>query len=83
LDLPLHVEFDAGFRFVGSIANQKVPAYSELDMRWAWRPNPKLEFSVVGQNLLHDRHTEFGSPNNRKEIERSVYGKVVWHLSHQ
>jgi iron complex outermembrane receptor protein len=83
LDLPRHVEFDAGLRFVGSIANQKVPAYSELDVRWGWRPTPKLEFSVVGQNLLHDRHTEFGSPNNRKEIERSVYGKVVWHLSHQ
>ena len=78
VDLPRHIEFDAAFRFVGSIANQTVPAYSELDVRWGWRPNPRLEFSVVGQNLLHDRHAEFGSPNTRKEIERSVYGKVTW-----
>jgi iron complex outermembrane receptor protein len=83
LDLPHHVEFDAAFRFVGSIANQTVPAYSELDVRWAWRPNPRLEFSVVGQNLLHDRHAEFGAPSNRREIERSVYGKVLWRLQKQ
>ncbi len=81
VDLPHDVEFDAAFRFVGSIANQTLPAYSELDVRWAWRPNPRLEFSIVGQNLLHDRHAEFGSPNSRKEIERSVYGKVLWRLS--
>jgi len=78
VDLPRHIEFDAAFRFVGSIANQTVPAYSELDVRWAWRPNPRLEVSVVGQNLLHDRHAEFGSPNTRQEIERSVFGKVTW-----
>jgi iron complex outermembrane receptor protein len=81
VDFPRHVEFDAAFRFVGSIANQTVPAYSELDLRWAWRPNSRLEFSIVGQNLLHDRHVEFGRPNARREIERSVYGKVLWHLS--
>jgi len=81
VDLTRHIEFDAAFRFVGGIANQKVPAYGELDLRWAWRPGPRLEFSIVGQNLLHDRHAEFGSPNNRKEIERSVYGKVLWRLS--
>ncbi len=78
VDLPRHVEFDAAFRSVAGIANQAVPAYSELDMRLAWQPNPRLEFSIVGQNLLHDRHAEFGSPNTRKEIERSVYGKVTW-----
>jgi iron complex outermembrane receptor protein len=81
VDFPRHVEFDAAFRFVGSIANQTLPAYNELDMRWSWQPNPRLEFSIVGQNLLHDRHAEFGSPNARREIERSVYGKVLWQLS--
>jgi iron complex outermembrane receptor protein len=81
VDFPRHVEFDAAFRFVASIANQTVPAYSELDLRWAWRPNPRLEFSIVGQNLLHGQHAEFGSPNARREIERSVYGKVLWRLS--
>jgi iron complex outermembrane recepter protein len=78
LDLPRHFEFDSTFRFVSLIANQRVPAYGELDLRLAWQPNPSLEFSLVGQNLLHNRHIEFGSPNARQAIERSVYGKVVW-----
>jgi len=47
-------------------------------VRLAWRPSPKLEFSIVGQNLLHDHHAEFGAAAARQEIERGVYGKVLW-----
>ena len=83
LDLPRHFEFDSTFRYVSRIANQRVPAYGELDQRLAWQPNPSLEFSLVGQNLLHNRHVEFGSPNARREIERSIYGKVIWRFSKQ
>jgi len=78
LDLPGHLEFDATFRFVTHIANQRVPEYGELDARLAWRPVPKLEISIVGQNLLHEQHAEFGAPTTRQEIERGVYGKVAW-----
>jgi iron complex outermembrane receptor protein len=60
------------------LTNQGVPAYGELDLRLAWEPIPRLEFSVVGQNLLHDHHAEFRALNARQEIERSVYGKVSW-----
>jgi hypothetical protein len=38
----------------------------------------QLQLALVGQNLLHDRHIEFGSPATRGEIERSVYGKATW-----
>ena len=78
LDLPGHFALDGGFRYVTHIANQNVPAYAELDMRLAWMPMHNLEISVVGQNLLHDRHAEFGALASRQEIERSVYGKVSW-----
>jgi iron complex outermembrane receptor protein len=81
VDFSRHMELDASFRFVASISNQSVPAYSELDMRWAWQPNPRWEFSIVGQNLLHAQHVEFGSPNARRAIQRGVYGKVSWLLS--
>jgi iron complex outermembrane recepter protein len=77
-DLPWRFELDATFRHVSSIANQNVPAYSELDLRLAWRATSTLEFSVIGQNLLNDHHGEFGSTASRQEIERSVYGKVTW-----
>ena len=80
LDLPRHFEFDTAFRYVTRIANQSVPAYTELDVRLGWQLSPKLEFSIVGQSLLHNHHAEFGDPTARQEIERSVYGKIVWRI---
>ncbi|PYV34629.1 MAG: TonB-dependent receptor [Acidobacteria bacterium] len=80
LDLPRHFEFDTAFRYVTRIANQSVPAYTELDVRLGWQLSPKLEFSIVGQSLLHNHHAEFGDPTVRQEIERSVYGKIVWRI---
>jgi len=78
LDLPAHLQFDLGFRYVGQIVNQTVPAYRELDGRLAWRATPTVEFSIVGQNLLHAHHAEFGVLAARKEAERGVDGKLVW-----
>ena len=54
----------------GFITNQSVPAYGELDVRLAWQPTSRWEFSVVGQNLLHERHPEFNLPAVRQEIEQ-------------
>src|SRR5881392_1029669 len=80
-DLPAHLSLGGTFRYVGEIANQQVPAYGELDMRVAWQPAPMLELSMIGQNLLHDRHVEFGAPGpTRREIERGVYGALAWHF---
>jgi iron complex outermembrane recepter protein len=78
LDLPGHWELDAAFRYVSRIENQQVPSYGELDVRLGWRPRPELEFSIVGQNLLHDHHAEFEDVAMRREIERGVYGTVLW-----
>jgi iron complex outermembrane recepter protein len=56
-----------------------VPSYSELDCRLGWHPSPRWELSLVGRNLLHDHHPEYGLPDpTRVQIERSVYGKVAW-----
>ncbi len=79
-DLPGQLELDAGYRYVSRITNpnEAVPGYSELDLRLAWLPRPKLELSVVGQNLLHHRHVEFGAPGAQQAIERGVYAKAVW-----
>jgi len=72
------LEVDSALRYVSAIANQRLPGYAELDLRLAWHPQRSFEFSVTGQNLLHDRHAEFGSLTSRQDISRSVYGKVVW-----
>ncbi|MBS0416150.1 MAG: TonB-dependent receptor [Proteobacteria bacterium] len=85
LDLPARVQWDATVRWVDSLPMNSgalvgtVPAFFELDMRLGWTLLPGLEVSVSGQNLLHDRHPEYGFPGPaRVEIERSVYGKIAW-----
>ncbi len=78
LDLPANWQLDATYRYVSNIDSQNVPGYSEADLRLAWQPRPALELSLVGQNLLHARHAEFGAVATRQEIERGVYVKVLW-----
>ncbi|MBW8864532.1 MAG: TonB-dependent receptor [Verrucomicrobia bacterium] len=85
MDLTHNVEFDTGLRWVDTLHNNNgaatgtVPSYFELDARLAWHPVKNLELSIVGQNLLHNRHPEYGFPDaNREEIVRSVFGKVAW-----
>lgn len=87
MDLPQNIEFDTGLRWVDSFTINSgstagtVPSYFELEARLAWHPTKDLEVSVVGQNLLHDQHAEYGFPGpGQVQIERSVYGKIAWHF---
>ncbi|HEY3782949.1 MAG TPA: TonB-dependent receptor [Fimbriimonadaceae bacterium] len=77
-DLTAKTSLDAMFRYVSAIANEQVPAYDELDLRLAWSPQKNLVLSLVGQNLLHANHAEFGPVMERQYIERSLYGSVTW-----
>ncbi|MGH7484279.1 MAG: TonB-dependent receptor plug domain-containing protein, partial [bacterium] len=85
VDLPLGATLDARLRWVDTLHNNNgatvgtVPSYFELDARLGWRPAKGLELSVVGQNLLHDHHPEYGFPGpERVEISRNATGKVTW-----
>ena len=87
LDLAPGVELDASLRWTASrIINQGatigvVPAYRDLDVRVGWHVRPNIELALVGQNLLHDHHVEYGFPDAaRVDIERNVYGRLVWHF---
>jgi iron complex outermembrane receptor protein len=63
----------------GGPAVGRVPSYFELDSRLAWHATKRLQFSIAGQNLLHDHHPEYGFPSStRAEIERSFFGQVAW-----
>ena len=85
LDLPARFQFDVMFRQLSAIrqipqivTGEGLDGYAELDVRLAWDGWRRVEISLVGQNLLHDHHAEFGEPAARGEIQRGVYGKVAW-----
>lgn len=85
LNLMRRLEFDTALRWVDSLRTNNgptpgsVPPYAELNARLAWHATGRLEFSIAGENLLHNRHPEYGFPDPaRVQIERSAYGKVAW-----
>jgi len=85
LDLPADLALDLDLRWVDTLRNSSglevgnVPAYMDLDARLAWHASRHLDVSVVGRNLLHDQHPEYGFPSpQRAEIERGVFGKLEW-----
>jgi iron complex outermembrane receptor protein len=85
LNLPWRVQFDTTLRWVDALLTNNgptpgtVPRYFEMDTRLAWQAGRGLELSLVGQNLLHDHHPEYGFPSpTTVQIQRSVYGKIAW-----
>jgi len=88
-DVRADLDLDIWFRYVGEteVYNHtlssdpiKIDDYPSLDLRLAWRPVKNLELSLVGQNLLDNRHSEyiqelFTLPT---EVQRGVYGRLEW-----
>ncbi|HEV2702383.1 MAG TPA: TonB-dependent receptor [Steroidobacteraceae bacterium] len=48
-------------RRVSALPNPASPAYTEADLRIAWTVSSRIELSLVGSNLLHAQHLEFGT----------------------
>ncbi|MDB6059653.1 MAG: TonB-dependent receptor, partial [Verrucomicrobiales bacterium] len=81
INLPANLDLDARLRFVDrlNVGFGSTPSYGELDVRLAWHASQRLEVSLVGQNLLHDHHPEFGpAAPTRAEIERSCFAKLTY-----
>lgn len=85
LTLPGGFAWDAQFRHLSAIrrlpliaTGEGIPGYSELDMQLSWQASRPVRVSLVGQNLLHNHHVEFGAPNARGAIQRGVYAKIAW-----
>lgn len=85
LDLPGGIQLDAHLRYLSDVRSSPdivdgsgIDGYTELDLRIAWQATEELEVSLVGRNLLDEHHLEFGSPESRGAIERSVYAKLAW-----
>ena len=79
LDITRDLELNAAAYYVESLAAPDVPGYVRVDVGLTWRPTSSVELSVVGQNLLDDRHPEFGGQFEfvSTEVERAIYGQLV------
>lgn len=79
--LPGHLGWNTAAYFVGPLPALAVPSYTRLDSNVTWQARESFSVSLVGQNLLRDRHLEFGGPNATVQpslIKRSAYVKFTW-----
>ena len=81
VDLVSNVAWDTSVYFVDRLRSGKVPSYTRAETGLTWRWTEYLSCSVVGQNLLQDRHLEFvdstGSVRSSL-VKRSAYVKITW-----
>jgi iron complex outermembrane recepter protein len=82
VSLPHNVSWDSALYHVGRFPDADVSAYNRVDTRLAWRVGESVQLSVVGQNLLTPRHTEFQDTEGllHSQVGRSVYGKITWYF---
>lgn len=80
-DLPGGMQWDTSYYYVSAITpSLATPSYHRLDTRLAFRLSPRVEASLVWQNLLDNQHPEsarqiFEVP---QEIGRSAYAKITY-----
>ena len=82
-ELARALSWDASVYFVDRLVDPEVPSYTRLDTGLTWRLADKLSASIIGQNLLRDRHIEFIFPGNLHSstlIKRAAFVKFTWNF---
>jgi iron complex outermembrane receptor protein len=82
-DITHDVAFDLDLRDIGKLKNPQSSAYTELNARIGWSVTSFLELSLVGSNLFHPHHLEFGTTSaplqigaTGVEMGRSFFGNA-------
>ncbi|HVS54616.1 MAG TPA: TonB-dependent receptor [Opitutaceae bacterium] len=90
-DFSRQVSLDTQLRYVDSLIGDPTlgplfpdtPAYTAVDVRFAYRPTARCELSFVVQNLFARQHPE-PTPHslgaNTSEAPRTLQAKVAWHF---
>lgn len=81
-DLPGRIEFDTMYRFISALPAQKVPAYQTMDVHVEKQLGRKVALELVGQNLLQNRHYEWGTGDPNQPlvgIYRAGYVRLAFH----
>jgi iron complex outermembrane receptor protein len=76
-DIAERWSLQARARWVDSLDEVAVKAYSALDITAIWRVSKDVDFTLIGTNLLDPQHAEF---SGGKEISRSINGQFTWHF---
>ena len=77
-DFPDGVELDVMIRHSGSLPNAYIPAYTSGDVRVGWQWTPRLEFSLLAQNLFGPAHTEYNPQGPTSQFGRGLYARLTW-----
>jgi iron complex outermembrane receptor protein len=84
-DLPHGIELYGGLRVLSAVRTLPEvvngtgdPGYQELDLNAIWHATAHLTVSIRGRSLLHASHVEFGGPDERSAIRRSIFGRLTW-----
>jgi iron complex outermembrane receptor protein len=81
LDLRRNLSWDVNLYYVDRLTAQGIPSYERLDSQLRWRVNERLQLDLVGQNLLHDLHSESNdifTIVNGSQVKRSLFGRITW-----
>jgi iron complex outermembrane receptor protein len=81
VNLPHRIGWDVSAYFEGRLKSGAIPSYTRLDSGLTWQWTEGFSMSVMGQNLLKDRHLEFVDSVGFVRstlIKRSVYAKFTW-----
>ncbi len=81
-DLANNMELDIQLRYVGELPALSVKSYVTADMRVGWHPRKDLELALVGRNLIHPDHLEFGAgsllSSTAYQVPREIYASMNW-----
>jgi iron complex outermembrane recepter protein len=80
LNLGQKTEFDQSVYYTARLPGSAIPGHVRVDLRLVRRLGERVEASVVGQNLLKPRATEYGDSVEivGSQVVRSVYGQIAW-----
>jgi iron complex outermembrane receptor protein len=77
LDISDSEQLDVGLRYNSSLSHPALPGYYEMDAEWTWRMGRGVDMSLIGDNLLHASHPEFGAAGRRSVFQRTLLLRVV------
>lgn len=77
-DAAANWQIDAVVRHVSALPAPIVPAYTEVDVRAAWRISDEWELAALGRNLVEARHQEW-SGTTQEYVPRSFWLSFSWH----